>query len=286
MIEFNQIYRDGCGRLYCGRINKGTTFDLESTFDCGQCFRFNRTDENSFSGVAYGRSVRFYDEGDNVRIECDSAEDFALWCEFLDMERDYEQIIDALCDEELLYRIADYGRGIRILRQEPWEALCSFIISQNNNIPRIKGIIDRLCEGFGERLPGGDYTFPSAQRLSELTEQDLAPIRAGFRIRYILDAARKVAGGEIDLESLRTMPYDDAKAVLKTICGVGDKVANCVLLFGLGHVDAFPVDVWIKRIMDSKFPNGLPECANGNKGIIQQYLFYYYRAHANELETE
>ncbi len=272
--------------MYSEKIKKGTTFDLDATFNCGQCFRFNRLEDGSFGGVAFGRSVRFSDDGETVTVQCGSESDFVLWHEFLDLDRNYEQIISGLSGEELLHRIADYGRGIRILKQEPWEALCSFIISQNNNIPRIKGIIERLCESFGEKLSGGEYTFPSAQKLSTLTEQDLAPIRAGFRIRYILDAAKKVASGEIELEKLKTMPYDDAKAVLKTICGVGDKVANCVLLFGLGHIDAFPVDVWIKRIMDSKFPDGLPECANGNKGIIQQYLFYYYRAHANELETE
>lgn len=272
--------------MYSAKINKGTTLDLEATFNCGQCFRFNRLPDGSFGGVAFGRSVRFYDEGESVRVECADEQEFLLWQDFLDLDRDYEKIIVSLKNQELLYRIADYGRGIRILKQESWEALCSFIISQNNNIPRIKGIIERLCENYGEKLSGGEYTFPSAQKIAQLTVEDLAPLRAGFRARYILDAAKKVSSGEIVLENLRTMPYDEAKAVLRTICGVGDKVANCVLLFGLGHIDAFPVDVWIKKVMASKFPNGLPECADGHKGIIQQYLFYYYRAHAEELECE
>lgn len=264
------------------RIKKNNSFELAATFDCGQCFRFNEDENGVFSGVASGRSARFYDDGDFVLLECDES-DVPFWLHFLDYERDYCGIVETLKDEELLYKIADYGRGIRILRQEPWEALCSFIISQNNNIPRIKGIIERLCESFGEKLPGGEYSFPSAARLSKCTGEDLAPLRAGFRNRYILDAARKVSGGEIDLNSLYKMPYEEAKAKLKTICGVGDKVANCVLLFGLGHVNAFPVDVWIKRIMESKFPKGLPECCEGSRGIIQQYLFYYYRSHADEL---
>lgn len=270
--------------MYTAKIKKGTTLDLDATFNCGQCFRFNRMPDGSFGGVAFGRSVRFYDEGELIAVQCADEQELLLWQDFLDVGRDYEKIIDSLTGQELLYKIADYGRGIRILKQESWEALCSFIISQNNNIPRIKGIIERLCESYGERLPSGEYTFPTAQRIAALTAEDLAPLRAGFRARYILDAAKKVASGEIRLDELRTMPYDEAKAVLKTICGVGDKVANCVLLFGLGHIDAFPVDVWIKRVMDSKFPQGLPECVDGHKGIIQQYLFYYYRAHADELE--
>ena len=272
--------------MYSAKINKGTTLDLDATFNCGQCFRFNRLADGAFGGVAFNKSVRFYDEGESIRVECADEKEFMIWQDFLDLDRDYEKIIVSLKNQELLYKIADYGRGIRILKQESWEALCSFIISQNNNIPRIKGIIERLCECYGEKLESGEYTFPTAQRIAELTAEDLAPLRAGFRARYILDAAKKVSSGEIVLEKLKTMPYDEAKAVLKTICGVGDKVANCVLLFGLGHIDAFPVDVWIKKVMDSKFPNGLPECANGHKGIIQQYLFYYYRAHANELECE
>ncbi len=272
--------------MYRAKIKRGTTLDLEATFNCGQCFRFERLPDGAFGGVAFGKSVRFYEEDEVITVECETEEDFSLWRDFLDIDRDYEKIIASLENQELLYRIADYGRGIRILKQDAWEALCSFIISQNNNIPRIKGIISRLCESFGERLPSGEYTFPSAQRIARLSQEDLAPLRAGFRNKYILDAASKVASGEINLDTLRGMPYDEAKSILKTICGVGDKVANCVLLFGLGHIDAFPVDVWIKKVMDSKFPDGLPECAKGHKGIIQQYLFYYYRAHAQELECE
>ena len=268
--------------MYRERLDKKDSFELAATFDCGQCFRFNEADDGAYVGVASGRSARFYDGGDSVILECgDDDRDF--WLDFLDYDRDYKSVIETLKDEELLYKIANYGRGIRILRQEPWEALCSFIISQNNNIPRIKGIIERLCESFGERLIDGMYSFPSAERIAKCTEEDLSYLRAGFRVRYILDASRKVAGGEIDLSALYKMPYDDAKAVLMTICGVGEKVANCVLLFGLGHINAFPQDVWIKRIMESKFSSGLPECCEGSKGIIQQYLFYYYRSHSEEL---
>ena len=155
--------------------------------------------------------------------------------------------------------------------------MCSFIISQNNNIPRIKGIIERLCTFFGEDLGGGDFSFPSAERLAVLSEQDLAPIRSGFRAKYILDAARRVASGETELEKVAAMPIDEARAELQKIKGVGPKVAECALLYGFGRAEAFPVDVWVKRIMQELYPEGLPACTENVEGIAQQYLFHWRR---------
>lgn len=272
--------------MYRKKIEKNNSFSLEATFDCGQCFRFDPLEDGSYFGIASDRTARFYDEGENIIMEIDDEKDFPFWADFLDLGRDYGAIVESLKDEPLLYGVADFGRGIRILNQDPWEALCSFIISQNNNIPRIKGIISRLCENFGGEIKEGCFSFPSAERLSKCSPEELAPLRAGFRVKYILDAAKKVASGEIILEDLRSAPFDEAKEKLKTICGVGDKVANCVLLFGLGHINAFPVDVWIRRIMECKFPNGLPDSTEGVRGIIQQYLFYYYRIHPEELEEK
>ena len=159
--------------------------------------------------------------------------------------------------------------GIRILHQEPWEAICSFIISQNNHIPRIKGIIGRLCESFGEPLGSGDFAFPSPERLAVLDISALAPLRAGFRAGYLLDAAKKIATGEVSLEALSILPLEEARASLQKIRGVGPKVAECALLYGCGRMDAFPIDVWMKRVMAECYPQGLPACIQGYEGIAQ-----------------
>ena len=162
------------------------------------------------------------------------------------------------------------------MKQEPFETLISFIISQNNNIPRISGIIGRLCESFGEKIEGG-YSFPTAERLHGITPDDLAPLRAGFRARYICDAVSKVNSGEVDFAEIDKLPLDEAREKLKLIVGVGDKVADCVLLFGFAKHSAFPRDVWVKRLMAQFYPDGLPECTRGIEGIAQQYLFDYVR---------
>jgi len=170
-----------------------------------------------------------------------------------------------------------FAGGIRILRQDPWEALCSFIISQNNNIPRIKGIVERLCASFGEEIKEGFYSFPAAEKIATLTLEDLAPLRSGFRAKYILDGAKRVADGEIDLDALKELALDEARQELMKIYGVGEKVADCTLLFGLSHIDAFPKDVWIKKAMAKLFDGSLPECAAPYAGIAQQYIFHYAR---------
>lgn len=164
------------------------------------------------------------------------------------------------------------------MRQEPWEALCSFIISQNNNIKRIKGIVERLCQSFGEPIADGVYNFPSYEVLARLSETDLAPLRCGFRARYIIDASRKVSSGEVNLERLKTCPIDEARQELIKITGVGAKVAECALLYGCGRIEGFPMDVWMKRAMTALFPDGLPECALPYAGIAQQYIFHYVRS--------
>lgn len=163
------------------------------------------------------------------------------------------------------------------MRQEPWEALCSFIISQNNNIPRIKGIIKRLCESFGEELESGMYTFPSPEVLSGKAPEDLASLRAGFRAKYIIDAANKVSSGEIDFDKIAASPIEFGRQELQKIKGVGKKVAECTLLYGFGKYEAFPEDVWVKRIMAEMYPDGLPACTKGSEGIAQQYLFHWRR---------
>ena len=164
------------------------------------------------------------------------------------------------------------------MRQDPWEALCSFIISQNNNIPRIKKIIASLCALLGEEISEGVYDFPTPESIARVGASGLAPIKAGFRAAYIADAAEKVATGKLDLNSLYHVSLEDAVTALCTIKGVGPKVAGCVALFGLGHMDSFPIDVWIKRVIEKYYDKDFtPKVFGEYAGIAQQYLFYHER---------
>lgn len=250
--------------------------DLEQTLDCGQSFRWTKTEEG-FRGVAFKSLVTMRIQDSRLYIDGARAEDFGLWKSYLDLDADYGAIRQKIAGmHPVLKKAAAYAPGIRILRQEPWEALCSFIISQNNNIKRIKGIVRRLCLCFGEDI-GAEHAFPRAEAIAKLEPIDLAPIRAGFRDKYIIDGARKVSSGEVDLEKCRTLPLDEARAELMKIKGVGVKVADCVLLFGLHRLEAFPMDVWMKRAMEKLFPGMRGEDFGEYAGIAQQYIFHYSR---------
>ena len=253
-------------------------FDLANTLDCGQAFRWSADDNNIWSGIVSGVYLELEKMADGTIILYNTNEEKfgGIWKDYFDLERDYDTIISSVQNNEILKTAAEFGKGIRVLNQEPWETLCSFIISQNNNIKRIKGIIKTLCENFGEKIEGG-YTFPSAQKIASLSIDDLAVLRAGFRNKYILDAATKVSKGEINLSVLKDMPLDDARAELMKIKGVGPKVADCALLFSHKHITAFPKDVWIKRAMEVLFDGELPKEAQPYAGIIQQYIFFYAR---------
>lgn len=257
--------------------------NLDYTLDCGQSFRWGK-DGNIWSAVVYGKRIEAEQKDENTIVFYNtSEEDFEkLWKNYFDLERDYSSIISRFENDIYLKTAAKEYYGIRVLNQEPWEALCSFIISQNNNIPRIKGIIKRLCETFGDDLGDGCYTFPTAEKLSTLTPEDLSPLRAGFRAKYIIDAAKKVSSGETDFDRILMNDISFGRESLMKICGVGPKVAECCLLYGLKKSDAFPVDVWVKRIMSELYENGLPECAYPEIGIAQQYLFHWRR----NLKTE
>ena len=258
-------------------IKNPQNFDLAQTLDCGQAFRWYQKDDGAWCGIAFERYIEISTENGDIIISNSNQNDFEnIWKIYFDLERDYANIIEYVSRDETVKKAALYSGGIRLLNQEPWEALCSFIISQNNNIPRIKGIVERLCENFGKKIDGG-FAFPSAQTISKLSVDDLSVIRSGFRAKYILDAAQKVASGEIQLEQLKSIDYDSARKILMTIKGVGPKVADCVLLYGLGHKNAFPRDVWINRALDTLFDGNIPDCAKEYGGIVQQYIFHYIR---------
>lgn len=255
-----------------------TQFSLAKTLDCGQAFRWKEKENGIWCGVAKDRYLELEIKDGTLILYNTSLLDYKnFWENYFDLKTDYEQIVKEISPNVILKEAAEIGNGIRILRQDSWEALCSFIFSQNNNIERIKGIIERLCENFGENLGNGFYSFPTAQKIASLTVDDLEVLRSGFRAKYAIDAAKKVISGEIDLDKISKLPIEEARNELVKIYGVGEKVADCTLLFGMYRVDAFPRDVWIKRAMEKLFPEGLPEAAIKHAGIVQQYLFYYAR---------
>ena len=261
------------------KISGVTDLDLADTLDCGQSFRWVKN-QGGFSGIAFGREVTMRMDGDTLFIDNASPQDFDnIWKHYLDLELDYGKIRESICSiHPVLKEAGSYAPGIRILRQDPWETLCTFIISQNNNIKRIKGIVARLCKAFGDKIVSG-YSFPSAVRLSGLSVSDLEPLRAGFRNKYIIDAAKKVASGEVNLDICRALPYEQARAELMKIKGVGVKVADCTLLFGMHRIEAFPVDVWMRRALEILFPGMTAGDFGEYAGIAQQYIFHYSRKH-------
>lgn len=254
-----------------------TCFNAALSADCGQAFRWNIKEDGSIHGIIGKKSVDIVQNEKQIIFKNTTEKEFEnIFVSYFDLKRDYEKIVGGFDDENLKTAAKEFY-GIRILKQDEWEALCSFIISQNNNIPRIKGIIERLCTSFGEKNECGDYTFPSYEILADLSENDLSPLRAGFRNKYIIDAAKKVKSGEVDFEKIKSLPLNEAEKELCKIKGVGPKVAQCTLLYGFAKTDAFPVDVWVKKIMAEMYPHGLPECTRGNEGIAQQYLFHWRR---------
>lgn len=251
-------------------------FSLALSLDCGQAFRWSKNG-GIWRGVAGDKYLCVSQDRERLIFHDTKKEDLPFWINYFDLETNYREIVNTLTGDEALNTACREYYGIRILKQEPWEALCSFIISSNNNIPRIKGIIDRLCMCFGKQLSEEVWAFPSAGELSGLNADELAPIRAGFRAKYIADAADKVNGGEVNLKNIKNLAVEEAKAELMKIKGVGDKVADCALLYGFNRLESFPKDVWVKRFLSETYPEGLPECTAGYEGIAQQYLFHWRR---------
>lgn len=252
--------------------------NVELCLFCGQAFRWKKNEDGSFHGVVDGKITDIVQKENEIIFLNTSKEDFlSLWKDYFDLESDYESTVKRFDEDKNISAAVKEYYGIRILHQRPWEALCSFIISQNNNIPRITGIIDRLCESFGERVGEKDYSFPSYERMKNVTAEDMAPLRAGFRSKYIADAVSKLCSGEISLEKIKEMPISEARTELMKIKGVGATVAECTLLYGFGRKEAFPIDVWVKKIMAEMYPHGLPECTKDVEGIAQQYLFHWRR---------
>lgn len=286
-------------------IRNCKSFKVKDIFDCGQCFRWNEQPDGSYTGI-FGNNVM------NVKQEIDTdgykitftgicdGEIEQICKDYFDLDRDYEGIKNTLSkvDSYLLESIK-YGEGIRILKQDLWEMIISFIISANNNIPRIKGIIDRMSKKYGTKIKFQGkvyYTFPTAEQLKDASVEDLRSLGLGFRDKYIFGTTKKINSGEISLEKM--YQEKDTKKIreeLLTLSGVGPKVADCILLFStLNRFDVFPIDVWVRRVMNDLYINNPDEKKVNKKeiekiakdkfgdleGIAQQYLFYWRREKA------
>lgn len=272
------------------RILDAPPIDLAQTFDCGQCFRFEPYGEGGYRGIAGRHAAQIHWDGKVLAIDGSQEEPVTeevfevFWRRYLDLDRDYEAIYRSLVRRmgSVMRRCVRYSPGLRVLRQDPFEALISFILSQNNHVPRIKGIIRRLCR-FGEPLGGEAFAFPTPERILSLTTEEMAELRCGWRDAYIRDAARRVVDGRLDLDRVALLPLSEARRELQTVRGIGPKVADCVLLYGLGRLEAFPLDVWMKRAMVSLFPNKTPADFGRYAGIAQQVIFHYCRCHPQEV---
>ena len=249
-------------------------FNLKLTLTGGQAFRWRQISDDRYFGTVGSRTLEVSHEKGGVRLINAADNDLPFWENYFDTNTDYNAIIACFREDPTLREACKYAHGLRILKQEPFETLISFIISQNNNITRIRGIIERLCEAFGEKIGDNLFAFPTVETL---TNADLSAIGAGYRAGYITEAARKVQNREINLAALYGADTDTARAELLRIKGVGEKVADCVLLFAYGKSSAFPKDVWVKRATEQFYPDGLPACIKGNEGLAQQYLFEYIR---------
>lgn len=254
------------------------TLDLAATLHCGQAFRWSEGDAaGRFCCTLLGRRVTVWREGDALLAAGTRVGDAAdALAEYFDLGRDYAAIRVLLCRDPILREAVAFAPGIRVLRQEAWETLASFLCSSNNHVARISGILARFCAAFGAPAAGGGFCFPTPQRIAALHKSDLAPLRCGYRDEFLLDAARRVSSGALDLEEVRRAPLEQARQLLRQVRGVGPKVAECVLLFGFGRLDAFPVDVHIGRAL-RLFPAGLPAFAQPYAGVAQQYLFHWMR---------
>ena len=264
------------------RLCSGAELDLRKTFECGQCFRWREVSPGRWFGVASGRAAELYEQAGEVYISC-GEEDLGFWRGYFDLDRDYGAL---KLTSPYLRDCAEFGAGIRILRQDAWEALCSFIISQCNNIRRITSIVERLCAQFGREavnVNGVYRIFPEPEILAALEPEDLAELRCGYRAPYIISAARAVDGGALDLERLSTLSHSKVLHELIELPGVGPKVANCVILYGLGNMSGFPVDVWMRRALKEHFPTDFDPASLGElAGLAQQYMFYYERSKSKE----
>ena len=279
-------------------LKKQNSFELKDIFECGQCFRWNEQEDGSYTGIIKNAIINVKKEKENIIFtgKCDT--DIKQLIEYyFDLNTDYEEIKQKLSNiDKYLKTSIEYGKGIRILNQDLWEMIISFIISANNNIPRIKGIIERLSKKYGNEIEWNGqkyYTFPTPEQLKDVTVEEYRKLGLGFRDIRLYETTKMILNKEVDLEKLRNNPNtQEVRDELLKLSGVGPKVADCILLFSdLKRFDVFPIDVWVRRVMNDLYIKEADEAKVsktkiekladekfGNlKGLAQQYLFYWRR---------
>ena len=256
-------------------------FDISQICDSGQCFRMQEIREHVFQIIARDRYLEIEQQGQICTFSCLERELQEFWEEYFDLGTDYGTYIESINPRDLyLTHAAQLGSGIRILKQDLWEMIVSFLISQQNNIVRIRRCINNICEQYGEekRTPDGRvyYAFPQPEALAGLEEDALKACNLGYRSKYVVRTARRVVSGEVNLEQIQKMTYKNAKQELLKLYGVGEKVADCICLFALHKLEAFPVDTHIRQALDKHYRRGFPmRRYKGYQGVLQQYIFYY-----------
>ena len=267
-------------------------FNLTHIFECGQCFRWNKEDDGSYTGIVKNKVINVIQNGSNVIFDNLNLNDYEeILKNYFDMDTDYSEIKNAINTDDTMNTAIKFGEGIRILNQDEWEIMISFMISANNRIPMIKKVIENISASFGIYIcnyRGRDYySFPTAERLSESPLELIQECKAGFRSERIKEAATRFISEKHIIYDLKNKTYEEGLEYLKTYKGIGDKVANCILLFSMKQFSTFPVDVWVRRVMQTLYVDGdtndkeIRKFAENKFGILsgyaQQYLFYYAR---------
>ena len=264
----------------------GEYVSLDTLFQSGQSFRFKKN-AKGFFGVAYGRQIQISEVSNGFSILPTTPEEMQeIWTEYFDLSRSYQEIEERFAIDPIMRKTLPYCRGMRLLKQEPFETLVTFIISANNNEARIRKIVEEICRQFGTKATGGGYAFPTPKQLSKATEEELVRCGCGYRARYIAQTAKLVRDG-FDICKAGEMEYTHARDYLQLLPGIGPKVADCILLFAFRMLSAFPRDVWIVRILQEEYhfnPKNdaetlrfINQTFGEYAGIAQQYLFHYAR---------
>lgn len=272
-------------------VDKIKDFDPVHTFECGQCFRWLRQEDGSYTGVAKNKVINVSVVDDALLIKNTNIEDFKnIWFDYFDLGRDYGQIKDAVMKDDNMKKATAFGWGIRLLKQDIWETLISFIISANNRIPRIMKTVGVIAREYGDELTmDGEkfYSFPEVKKLSQSTIEGLEVCKGGFRCKYIINSSNIISNGQVNLCQIVQMDTDDAREELMKFPGVGPKVADCVLLYSGTKYNVFPTDVWVRRVMEELYFKREASFGEIQKfagsyfgdlaGFAQQYLFYFAR---------